>query len=91
MLPLNTIKERMEKLDNWGLEADRIVKDLSFESFERVKDFINKLFEVAEKHKHHPDIMISFTTVRISLTTHEEKGLTLKDFEVAEEIDRIYK
>mgnify|MGYP001559793572 CR=1 FL=1 len=89
MLPLAIINERMAALRDWGLEGDCIVKDFIFNSHKEAMEFVNKVSEIAEKYNHHPGILIDYTNVRLSLTTHSERGLTSKDFEVAEEIDKL--
>jgi len=89
MMPLFEIQEKMGKLRNWSLETDSIVKDKVFRDFKESMEFVNKVAEIAEKHNHHPTILISYNTVRMNLTTHSAKGLTAKDFEVAEEIDKL--
>jgi 4a-hydroxytetrahydrobiopterin dehydratase len=89
MLPLFEIQSKMKKLINWALDSNSIVKDKVFKDFKESIEFVNKVSEIAEKHNHHPSIFIKYNTVRISLTTHEAKGLTMKDFMVAEEIDKI--
>ena len=86
---LSEIHDRMSKLQNWAFDADSIVKDKTFMNFKETMEFVNKVAEIAEKRNHHPNIMINYNNVRISLTTHSVKGLTLRDFEVAEEIDKI--
>ena len=83
------IQKRMGKLGNWSLEGDSIVKDWVFRNFKESMEFVNKIAELAEKHNHHPAIIINYNNVRLSLTTHYAKGLTEKDFELAEEIDKI--
>ena len=89
MLTLAQISEEMEYLRDWSLEMNSIIKVFSFENFRGSIDFVNKVGDVAEKVGHHPDILISFDQVRLVLTTHEEKGLSRKDFELAREIDKI--
>lgn len=89
MLNLGQISSEMEGLRDWSLESDSINKVVSFASFKEAMEFVNKVGDVAEKFNHHPDILISFTQVRLQLTTHDEHGLTRKDFEVAREIDKI--
>ena len=89
MISLLDFKERMSKLRNWSLEVDSIVKDKVFRDFKESMDFVNKVAEIANKHNHHPSVLINYNTVRMTLTTHEAKGLTLKDFDVAEEIDKL--
>ncbi len=91
MLPLATIQQYMEKLDNWSLEGEKIIKDRQFGTFKGAIEFINKVAELSESNDHHPDIIISKTRVRIGLTTRSEQGLSEKDFQLAEQIDQIGK
>ena len=91
MLPLGTIQQYMEKLNNWSLEGEKIIKDRQFGTFKGAIDFVNKVAQISEKEQHHPDIIISNARVRLGLTTRSEKGLTIKDFELAEQIDNIEK
>jgi 4a-hydroxytetrahydrobiopterin dehydratase len=37
--------------------------------------------------QHHPDIMIRYNKVTLTLTTHDAGGLTEKDFELARATD----
>ena len=89
MMTLAELEKRMGKLKDWALESNTIVKDILFKDFKEALGYVNKVGELAEKQGHHPDIMILYNNVRLSLTTHSEKGLTGKDFDLAEEIDKI--
>lgn len=89
MLPLSEIGARVSKLRNWALEGNSIVKDKLFRDFKEAMGFVNKVAEIAEKHNHHPSIIVDRNNVRMVLTTHSAGGLTEKDFEVGEEIDKI--
>ena len=89
MLSLKEIQDEMQELRDWFIESSSITKDFSFKDFKESLNFVNKVGEIAEKHDHHPDIMINYNLVRLSLTTHSEKGLTKKDFDVAKEVDKI--
>jgi len=89
MASLAYIQERMAKLKDWGLEMNSIMKEFNFSSFSDALVFVNKVAEIAIKQEHHPEILLSFTTVRLTLTTNSEGTLTSKDFDVAEEIDKI--
>ncbi len=89
MLTLEDIQNKMQELQDWALEGNAIVKDLMFNDFKQALDFINKIGNIAEKHAHHPTILIDYNHVHLTLTTHSEKGLTDLDFKVAEEIDKI--
>src|SRR3989344_4754716 len=91
-LSIYEINENLEKLSDWNLEdVGRIItRNFKFEDFKEAVDFVNKVSEVAETEKHHPDIRIyDYNNVEIKLTTHSVLGLTGKDFKVAEKIDSI--
>ena len=83
------ITSAMESLSGWSFEENQIVKTFSFEDFKKSLDFVNKVGELAEKHEHHPDILINYNKVRLSLTTHSAKALTETDFDLAKEIDNL--
>ena len=87
MLSLQEIFQRMKKLPNWSVESGALIREFSFNSFTQSMSFVNKVAEVAEKEQHHPTILIDYGSVKISLTTHEEKSLSEKDFLTAEKID----
>ncbi|MBI2631581.1 4a-hydroxytetrahydrobiopterin dehydratase [Candidatus Pacearchaeota archaeon] len=89
MLTLEDIKEKMGKLQNWALDGTMIVKDSMFPDFKAAMEFVNKVAEIAEKHNHHPAIVIDYNHVHLSLITHETNSLSEKDFKVAEDIDKI--
>jgi 4a-hydroxytetrahydrobiopterin dehydratase len=90
MVTLEYVRERMEQLKEWSLEGNAIVRDIVFENSEKAIEFTKKIAELAEKKRHHPLMLLDESSVRISLTTHSENGLTEKDFDMAEEIDKIF-
>jgi 4a-hydroxytetrahydrobiopterin dehydratase len=51
--------------------------------------FVQAIVEPAEDMGHHPDIEISWATVKVTITTHSEGGLTPADFELAGRIDEL--
>jgi 4a-hydroxytetrahydrobiopterin dehydratase len=89
MLTLAEINQEMSSLEGWSLEGSSISKSFEFTNFKESLDFMNKVGEQAEKLNHHPDVLINFNIVRLSLSTHSEGGLTRKDFQLAKEIDMI--
>ena len=89
MLTLGEIQRLMSKLDNWSLEENSIVKVFNFTNFKEALEFLKKVGEAVEKLEHEPDVVMRGGSLRLSLSTHSEGGLTKKDFEAAEEIDKI--
>lgn len=86
---LDEVAKLMKDLNNWAFESNMIVKEFEFSNFVEAVEFVNKVKDVAEKNEHHPDIIIRYNRVLLTLTTHSAHGLTEKDFEVAKEIDGI--
>ncbi len=50
---------------------------------------MNRVFVLAEAANHHPDLLNSWTKVRIRFTTHDAGGLTARDFAMAAKVDGI--
>jgi 4a-hydroxytetrahydrobiopterin dehydratase len=50
---------------------------------------VNRVGEVAEEQGHHPDILLGWGKVEITLWTHAVDGLTESDFILAAKIERI--
>ena len=84
------IRKTLMNMPEWSLAGNAIHRKFSFKSFMPAVSFVNKIAEAAEQANHHPDITISYSQVGISLSTHSESGITQKDFQLAEAIDKIY-
>ena len=51
--------------------------------------FINRIAGLAEANGHHPDLLLTYPAVTVNLITHDAGGLTIKDFDLAAQIDRL--
>lgn len=85
------IEHGLSTLDHWSLDAHKasIRKEWHFDSFQTTLRFIAKVGEIAERLDHHPEILSTYTKMRIRLLTHDAHGLTHKDFELAQAIDQL--
>lgn len=50
---------------------------------------VTKIAVRAEQADHHPDVLLTYPRVQISLSTHDAGGITAKDIELARDIDRL--
>ena len=67
-----------------------LVRNFKFTNFVEALAFVNQVGQMAEELNHHPNIDIhDYNQVTLSLSTHEAKGLTAKDFSLAEIVDTI--
>lgn len=86
----NEVKKNIEKLSGWVFLDISISKEFIFENFMDAVNFVNKIAVIAEKFGHHPDILLySWNKVKIYNSTHNAGGVTIKDIELAEEIEKI--
>ena len=83
------VTSRVKGLDGWRLEGDFIAKDFEFETFMDGIRFIGQVAGVAEELDHHPDIQVRYTSVKLSLQTHSEGGVTEMDIELAKRVDSL--
>ena len=86
------IKARLAKAKGWALnDAGEIIKTYTFSGFPQSLMFTTAVGVLAEAAQHHPDITIKWNKVTLALTTHDEGGLTEKDFALAKQFDRLAK
>jgi 4a-hydroxytetrahydrobiopterin dehydratase len=81
------IKTKLKDLDGWRHREDTIVKSFDRENFVGSVKFVDSIVAPAEEMNHHPDIAIAWSQVEVTLTTHDEGGVTDNDFELARKID----
>jgi 4a-hydroxytetrahydrobiopterin dehydratase len=87
LLDESEIEEQLGKLDGWERQGDEIRKTFERGDFVGSVEFVDKLVAPAEEMGHHPDLAISWDKVTVTLTTHNQGGLTGSDFDLAEKID----
>ncbi len=81
------IEARLAELAGWRRDGDSIVKSFDRGDFVGSVRFVESLVEPAEAMSHHPDLEISWSEVKVTISTHSEGGLTAADFELAAKID----
>ena len=81
------IASQLKRLDGWKKEGKFITKTFEFGHFMDAVAFVNEVAEVAERKEHHPDIRVRYTTVKLSIQTHSEGGVTNWDVDLAKAID----
>lgn len=87
------LPELLQQLPRWTLDtsADAISRHLEFADFNAAFAFMTRVALAAEKRNHHPDWSNAYNVVDITLTTHDQGGLTDKDIELARFVERAAK
>jgi 4a-hydroxytetrahydrobiopterin dehydratase len=77
-------------LNKWSLAGQKIRRDFTFKNFTDAFSFMTAVALEAEKIDHHPEWSNVYNKVSITLSTHDPKGLTQLDIDLAVKIDSIY-
>jgi 4a-hydroxytetrahydrobiopterin dehydratase len=84
------IKLHLQAVPDWSKRAQTVFRTFKFKGFLTAIDFVNRIAAKAQKTNHHPDIDIRFDQVTLTLTTHDEGGITEKDFLLAKQCDEVF-
>lgn len=90
-LESDAIVERLKALPGWEYRENAIGKRFRFKEFMEGIRFVERIAEIAEAADHHPDILINYTRVTFTCSTHSEGGVTEKDLRLAGDIEREFK
>tara|TARA_B100001123_G_scaffold353065_1_gene404885 strand:- start:248 stop:583 length:336 start_codon:yes stop_codon:yes gene_type:complete len=92
-LTSSEINENLLKINKWQLndKNEMIYKKFLFKNFKQTIFFVNKVSEIAELEKHHPDFSFGYNYCLIMIHTHAISGLSVNDFILASKIDDISK
>ncbi|WP_448576259.1 4a-hydroxytetrahydrobiopterin dehydratase [Thermomicrobium sp.] len=81
-----TIASLLQEIPGWERQGDALVRTYTFKNFREAMAFVNRVAELAEEARHHPDITIRYNRVQLLLTTHEAGGITERDIALARKL-----
>ncbi len=81
----------MDVPNGWSLEDSGIalVRTFKFRDFSEAFGFLTRVAMHAEKVDHHPEFTSRWNRVDFRLTSHDSGGVTERDLELAEAINRM--
>jgi 4a-hydroxytetrahydrobiopterin dehydratase len=84
------LKEKLAGLADWFYSNKSLSKEYILKDFSTAIAFIVKIGLEAQKVDHHPDLLLhSWNKVKVTLSTQSLGGITLKDIQLAYQIERI--
>ncbi len=89
VLTNDQVDAALPDLPGWERAAGTLRRSVKFPSFLDGIDAVRRVAEFAEEKDHHPDIDIRWRTVTFALVTHSVGGITKRDVQMAQEINRI--
>jgi len=90
LLTEDELAEHLKDIPLWRRDGATVVRDLSCSDFAAAVGLMNAIALLAEKMDHHPDLLLhGWNKVRITLSTHDQGGLTILDIRLAKQIDAL--
>ncbi len=85
------LSSAVAELNGWQRLSgrDAIGKSFKFKNFRQAFAFMTEVALLAEKADHHPEWSNVYNRVDIVLTTHDAGGVSVRDIELAKNIDKI--
>ncbi len=84
------VERYLGKVEAWNhANHRRIARTFVFPNFVHALAFANEVGEIAEAEGHHPDLLVAWGRVEVTIWTHKVNGLTESDFILAAKIDRL--
>lgn len=87
------IEDALDALSGWKhlKPKSALHKSFKLKDFKTAWSFMDKIAQIAENMDHHPEWSNIYNRVEITLTTHDAKGITKKDTDMAIKIEKTLK
>lgn len=84
-------EKALSQLPDWVFNPVKngIEREFKFDDFVQAFGFMSSVAILAEKQNHHPEWFNVYNKVSILLTTHDANGLSEKDIELANAIEKL--
>lgn len=83
LLSANELSNQLSHLNGWEVVEGELQKKYRFETFPEAIQFVQLVADLAESLNHHPNILIEYRFVTLTVSTHDEGGITEKDTTLA--------
>jgi 4a-hydroxytetrahydrobiopterin dehydratase len=80
---------RSAGLDDWRWLLDSLHAHFATGSFATGLALVDRIGVLAEAAKHHPDVVLQYPHVQVTLVSHDAAGVTSRDVDLAREISAV--
>lgn len=88
-LTSDEIAALLGQVSGWTFENERVVKTFRFDNYHESIAFVNASAWISNQEDHHPEIFLTYNTVRVAYDTHSCKGISRNDFICAAKLDAL--
>jgi 4a-hydroxytetrahydrobiopterin dehydratase len=90
-LTAKEIEAALPALKGWTVAKKKLHREYKFKDFIHAFGFMATAAIAIEKVNHHPEWSNVYSTVKVDLTTHDAKGITQADVDLARTLESIAK
>jgi len=83
------IAAALEQLPHWAVKEHKLHREYQFVDFAHAIGFMMTASVLIEKMNHHPEWANVYNRVTVDLTTHDAGGITQRDVELAQLLEKI--
>lgn len=81
-------ESQLKKLkSDWKVVKGKLCKRFQFDNYKQVLDFVNKVGEIAEDQNHHPDMIVKYDEVIVTMFDHEANKISDKCYKFTNAVD----
>ena len=91
-LDLQQINDELASLPGWQFEPTRyaLIREYRFADFATAFAFMTRIALYAERHDHHPEWFNVYNRLKMTLTTHDVAGVSVRDIELARHAESLF-
>ena len=84
------VTQKLKRVSGWKMVKGRnaITKTFKFKDFIQAFGWMTAMAIYAEKKDHHPEWFNVYSTVVVTLSTHDSSGVTKLDLDMAQEMNK---
>jgi 4a-hydroxytetrahydrobiopterin dehydratase len=83
-------ESQIKKLKSeWKVVNGKLCKRFKFDSYSDVLDFVSKVGEIAEKQNHHPEMIVKYNEVIVTMFDHEADKISDKCYKFTNAVDKM--
>jgi 4a-hydroxytetrahydrobiopterin dehydratase len=88
-LTAEALKTALQDLPSWSIQHEKLHREYRFPDFAHAFGFMAAAAIEIDKRDHHPEWLNVYNRVTIDLTTHDSKGITQKDVDLAHLLEKL--
>lgn len=84
-----TEKQNEKLMSGWKVVDGKLKKTFKFEEYDEVLKFVSQVGKIAQKQNHHPDMLVKFDSVVITMFDHEANKISDKCHKFVKAVNKI--